>query len=149
MCLCVYVCRRRGMCTLVLGPVNPEEGARSQEVGVTGGCEPPCRSWEPNSGPPVIPEPCLQPWTLKIFETDEAVWLCVKNCWLQDFKGVLRGHRTKVTRHRTSEKYTGHRKRHAVHIASLPLQSQVFTSRWHSSHLLILFYSTGDQTQDL
>ena len=28
-----------------------EEGIRSPETGVTGGCEPPCRCWEPNSGP--------------------------------------------------------------------------------------------------
>lgn len=28
-----------------------EEGIRSPETEVTGGCEPPCRCWEPNSGP--------------------------------------------------------------------------------------------------
>lgn len=33
---------------------RPEEGVRSPETGVTGGCEPPCRYWELNP-PPVQP----------------------------------------------------------------------------------------------
>lgn len=32
-------------------PWRPEKGIRSPVTGVMNGCEPPCRFWEPNTGP--------------------------------------------------------------------------------------------------
>lgn len=48
-------------------PQNPEEGVRCPGTGVTDSCEPPCRSWEVNPGPPqeqpgvLTTEPSLRP----------------------------------------------------------------------------------------
>lgn len=48
-------------------PQSPEEGVRCPGTGVTDSCEPPCRSWEVNPGPPqeqlglLTTEPSLRP----------------------------------------------------------------------------------------
>ena len=54
---CINVWNMRLVCIV---PAEARRGAGSPGTGATGGCEPPCRCWEPNLGP-LQEQPVLLP----------------------------------------------------------------------------------------